>query len=448
MQYNQPADQPGNPNAPYVDGNPGAGIQGSIVPAAGVEFDQREVVEVITRANVRGYSDFSGTACALPANADLTQLRKAIEGFIRSWQYIISTTVTFTVHGPGAYYPDLITAFADLGKYKITPTGHVILQLAGASSGSAQKFTYTQTIVINHPNNDRISIVGAKMLKPLPLDDSGYASNGSSSAQRAADLTTNLAILRSCFATELAFQSIQPLASGNASGLLIQGVMLMHLDAILFTGDAGNCSGLMASCQGYCNGTLLAGNPTISGIAFAQFGAQGVALDAGASIEMQGAGYAQNLWAPVVTIGCNWGFLISDQSFFTTFGNVICLGNNQFGMRINPGCGAQLDGGLFCCSNGSDGLSLVESSGFFCNGPLMGGTAYGPAHFYKNGGYGINVMGTHMLLNLDCGAGGNANVGGSINASWGGIVACTDVNVSTKCSPAWNTIGNGNSLIG
>ena len=44
MKYNQPLDQPTNTNAPYIDGNPAAGIQGSIVPAASIEFDQREVV--------------------------------------------------------------------------------------------------------------------------------------------------------------------------------------------------------------------------------------------------------------------------------------------------------------------------------------------------------------------------------------------------------------------
>ena len=44
MKYNQPFDQPSNPNAPYIDGNPSAGIQGSIVPAAAIEYDQREIV--------------------------------------------------------------------------------------------------------------------------------------------------------------------------------------------------------------------------------------------------------------------------------------------------------------------------------------------------------------------------------------------------------------------
>ena len=162
MLYNQPLDQPTNPNAPYVDGNPAAGIQGSIVPAASLEFDQREVVEVITRANARGYVDFSDTPCAAPSNADLLQLRKAIEGFIRGWDFIIDTTVTKTVHGPGADFPDLIAAMSWLRRYYITQQGHVIFRV------EAGKWTYTQKIIFRHQNADRISVFGATMTAPVP----------------------------------------------------------------------------------------------------------------------------------------------------------------------------------------------------------------------------------------------------------------------------------------
>jgi hypothetical protein len=62
MQYNQPFDQPSNPNASYVDGNPAAGIQGSIVPAASIEFPQREIMNAIQAAGLVG------------TNADLNQL--------------------------------------------------------------------------------------------------------------------------------------------------------------------------------------------------------------------------------------------------------------------------------------------------------------------------------------------------------------------------------------
>ena len=67
MKYNQPFDQPSNPNAPYIDGNPSAGIQGSIVPAASIEFDQREIVNVIAAAALS------------PTNADVTQLIQALK---------------------------------------------------------------------------------------------------------------------------------------------------------------------------------------------------------------------------------------------------------------------------------------------------------------------------------------------------------------------------------
>ena len=62
MKYNQPFDQPSSPNAPYVDGNPSAGIQGSIVPAASIEYPQREIMAAIQAAGLVG------------TNSDLTQL--------------------------------------------------------------------------------------------------------------------------------------------------------------------------------------------------------------------------------------------------------------------------------------------------------------------------------------------------------------------------------------
>jgi hypothetical protein len=67
MKYNQPFDQPSNPNAPYVDGNPAAGIQGSIVPAASIEFDQREIVNVISASALS------------PTDSDLTQLLQSLK---------------------------------------------------------------------------------------------------------------------------------------------------------------------------------------------------------------------------------------------------------------------------------------------------------------------------------------------------------------------------------
>lgn len=68
MKYNQPFDQPSSPDAAYVDGNPGSGIQGSIPPAASIEYPQREIVHVVSEAGLT------------PDNADLFQLLRSIRG--------------------------------------------------------------------------------------------------------------------------------------------------------------------------------------------------------------------------------------------------------------------------------------------------------------------------------------------------------------------------------
>lgn len=68
MLYNQPFDQPSNPNASYTNGNPGTGTNGSIPPAAAIEYPQREIVNLITDC---------GTYT--PSNSDLHQLSKSVQ---------------------------------------------------------------------------------------------------------------------------------------------------------------------------------------------------------------------------------------------------------------------------------------------------------------------------------------------------------------------------------
>jgi hypothetical protein len=457
VRYNQPGDQPNNPNAPYVDGNPGAGIQGSIVPAAGVEFDQREIIEVITRANVRLYSDFDGVPCGVPSNADLQQLRKAIEGFITNWAYIISTEVTFTVHGPGANFTDLNAAFKYLGKYRITPTGHVILQLAGAAPGSAQsaQWVYTQGIEIAHPNNDRISIFGAPMLAPVSRNDTGYAWNGNSSSQRALDLTTNLAVLRTKFATELHFSGVVPAA------VRMGGVALMHMDGILFTSD-GNLSstGVSFNCSGYMN-TLprtLAGDTgwAYDGLAAVNFKGKnysflggGFHWDVGACMAINGETQDQNFCTPFIAIG-NWvGMSCTNGGFVTCNGNCISLGNDQIGFQLYPRSGTQWDGGMFINANGGNGIECYLCSTGYISGPLTNGNiTTAPSHCFKNAGWGIYLEETNVSMFCDFGAGANANVSGQIFA--GNNAACQlwgSYANYTPCSPAFGVNGNNNSMI-
>ena len=71
MQYNQPYGKPPEVtwgDTPYVNGNPSTGIQGSIPPAASIEYPQREIVNLMRN-----------TGLITPSNTDLNQLSKAIQ---------------------------------------------------------------------------------------------------------------------------------------------------------------------------------------------------------------------------------------------------------------------------------------------------------------------------------------------------------------------------------
>lgn len=68
MRYNQPYGQT-DLNAPYVNGDPSIGRNGSIPPAEQMEYPQREIVNVILASG------------QVPDNADLLQLLKAIKFF-------------------------------------------------------------------------------------------------------------------------------------------------------------------------------------------------------------------------------------------------------------------------------------------------------------------------------------------------------------------------------
>lgn len=57
-----------DPNAPYINGNPATGTQGSIPPAASIEYPQREIVNLISDGGL------------VPDNADLRQLGQGVQG--------------------------------------------------------------------------------------------------------------------------------------------------------------------------------------------------------------------------------------------------------------------------------------------------------------------------------------------------------------------------------
>jgi hypothetical protein len=66
VKYQQPYGV-SDPNAAYINGNPSTGTMGSIPPAASIEFPQREIVNLISDAQI------------MPVDGDLRQLSKAIQ---------------------------------------------------------------------------------------------------------------------------------------------------------------------------------------------------------------------------------------------------------------------------------------------------------------------------------------------------------------------------------
>jgi len=304
---------------------------GSIPPAESIELDQREVVEVIGRANTRGYKDFSDTACAPPANTDLQQLRKAIEGFIRSNTFtdLIDTVVTFTVHGTSPDFPDLHAAMAYLMRYKIGATGKVILQLRGAgASGAATVYTYTKNVVFEHNNNSRIFVYGAPIRSAIPTDPTAYTLTGNDVTARGNNSAANLGMLRNKFATELHFT--------GGTNVQVQGECLGTFDALLITGDNSNA----------------AGNPHDAGICWSAAGAA-LALKHFTDVRPADQGVA------VVGFAGD-GFYIGQGGNFTTYGlgfPLVSLGNGGSGFKVNAGGKFQPQYVCLSFSNGGSGFS-------------------------------------------------------------------------------------------
>ena len=94
MKYNQPLDQENNPDGSYTDGNPAAGVNGSIIPAAAVEFPQREIVN---------YIKYTGLE---PDDANLTQLTEATQ-LVDVCNVLKKAVNTGTANSWGATIPGL-----------------------------------------------------------------------------------------------------------------------------------------------------------------------------------------------------------------------------------------------------------------------------------------------------------------------------------------------------
>lgn len=363
------------------------------------------------------------------------QLRKAIEGFITSWDFLIDTQITFTVHGPGADFPDLTAAMVYLMKYRFGQNGFATLQLAPGT------FTYVSRFVtIGHPQNDRIGICGATMKAPVPINSGAYAQNGNSAPIRANDTAINLAMLRTKFATELHFT--------NGGAIVVDLAPLAFFDGILMTGDG-----------------------TVSGASDAQM------LSWTAGSAATGATYRSDFFFPpqgiangLACVGGGYGFTVisGGATYFGTRGPLIALGNVVHGIVGNARSYCACWGpAIISLANGSDGLQADFESTFdnwFWNPNAT-------ILLNCNGGQGINASHNSNValaaangqgqLNNNAGSGAFANTGtiqlARFQANGNGVSpfyatnrAIINIGTSTYSgsnSPGININGNNNSLI-
>ena len=148
-----------DPNASYHDGNPEAGILGSIVPAAAIERPQREILSVLAAAGI------------VPSDTDNAQLAAAISALILAQKIKLTDRVNLTDSTTAASATAVKTAY-DAAQSKL-PLG------GGVMTGSIQ---------INDPANVIGSAPSANTERGLFLaDKKGTIMGGFDIIQHASD---------------------------------------------------------------------------------------------------------------------------------------------------------------------------------------------------------------------------------------------------------------------
>jgi hypothetical protein len=322
---------------------------------------------------------------------------------------IIDTAVTFTVHGTSPNFTDLNAAMEYLSKFKITRNGSVVLQISGAASGSAQQFTYSQSVLIDHPNSDKITITGPALIGAAPTDTS-FAYTG----VRATDAANDLAMLRGRLPTELHF-------TGGANIVCFGSVSFNNL---LITGDGTAVSSSFANTG--AGMAFTTGQPSISNVSVHGFGSFGII--------------------------CNNAYLVALGTFASSSGNtydgvelqassLFPAQSGQFISASNGGNGFTVQGGCTIISGN------VTAKGNATHGILVtggGSTNLSGCRIYSNGAWGCNCIGGYLGVINSFWTG---NGSGSAIAQQEASVTVTGANSLGTCSPAVNVVGNSNSIV-
>ncbi|MBO0717440.1 MAG: hypothetical protein J2P55_08930 [Rhizobiales bacterium] len=377
MRYSQPFGTPQPPLGQYpryINGDPVTGTEGSIPPNTAFDEDQIEICTVITNAGL------------VPDHGDLTQLWQALQ-LLFAAKYI-TTAVVKTVHGSGADFPDLNHAMAWVANYTITQTGSVTFMVA------AGKWTYTQTVEVDHSQSHRITVQGAALLGGTPqpgnISVTGFYS--------ATDGSNQIIYLRSVHATELSFTG-----GVNAFLFLKPGCMLRYL---LITGSQTVAAPPTGTNIFQGCGIYATADPYLDGCSFWGFGNYGIYC------------HGCNLYLPtslsLVICYCNigmWMMAASMQQAQAAYciiascngaGLAAYGGTVVFGILSAKGHNPGANNGSIECLQGSHVSCQIGSEVKTCN--TAGVIVVGGADFLGNGMTvsGINGWGLNCWGNCTC----------------------------------------------
>jgi hypothetical protein len=408
----------------YVNGNPVTGTEGSIPPATAFDEAQVEIVEVIQRAGI------------VPTHGDLTQLWQALMALFA--QKYITSPITKTVHGVGADFTDLNAAMTWVAQYIITATGFVTFMVA------AGKWTYTQTVEINHANSNRIAIQGGALLGAAPtgpnMTVTGY--------KVASDGTAQITYLRSIFATELSFTGgvtgfhvsrggatmryllltgSQTIATGYRQGIGLDVFADLMTDGLAFWG------------WGYCAvGINEAGVRNISSLSFTvSYCASGFVMRVGWYQAGEFTTYPDQIQTETIITSCGMGSGGGNRTGIDSY-----AGSFWAGKLTLKGCSTQSGNGAINCETGSQficahgsvisinapqGLNAVQSTVIFEYSSLTSNSQYGAftqggivfldySNCAGNGSYDL-IAGSSGYIEI---AGGSANNTSPARNTWGG----------------------------
>lgn len=301
-------------------------------------------------------------------------------------QKYITTAVTKKVHGPGADFVDLLSALQWAGQYIITPSGSLTFLIAPG------RWTYTNTVEINHPNSNRITIQGGALLGGSPTPDNlsvtGYHNPTDGSAQ--------IIYLRSVYATELSF-------TGGITGFHIMhdGVIFRYL---LITGSQSGGDELLGA-----QGIEALAQFFVDGIAIWGFGGSGIHLvNANCiqltslsvtccfcgwyGIEIIGGSYIAQSNSYVILHSSGAGGIFVDGGY-AWFQTVSCQGSGiQVGATWGGGIGALMYAGGFITCTGGSSFDFNAIAGAYVAGSctFLAESCY----FLSNGQFGFVMQGS------------------------------------------------------